>query len=290
LRLKGQTAEAIVAFEDAIRLKPDHAKARTNLGNVLTDEGRLDDAIREFGEAIRLDKTLPEPHGGIGVALIAKGRLDEAIAAFREAIRLNSNDFPSHNNLGAALYEKGRLDEAIAAFREAIRLMPYNGPCYFSLGKVLVRKQAWGDAIAALKKATQLELKNAVIQNELAWLLATCPDAKFRDPKRAVEAATKAVELAAKGGGFWNTLGVAHYRAGDWKAAVAALEKSMELSMGGGATDWFVLAMAHWRLGDKKDARKWYDQAVQWMDKNQPKNEELVRFRAEAELLLELKK
>ena len=70
--------------------------------------------------------------------------------------------------------------------------------------------------------------------------------------------------------------------AGDWKAAIAALEKSMELRKGGDSNDWFFLAMAHWQLGEKDKAREWYDRAVQWMDKNQPKNEELRRFRAEA--------
>jgi hypothetical protein len=48
--------------------------------------------------------------------------------------------------------------------------------------------------------------------------------------------------------------------------------------------------MACWQLGDKNDARKRYDQAVQWMEKNQPKNEELWRFRAEAEKFMEVKK
>jgi hypothetical protein len=43
------------------------------------------------------------------------------------------------------------------------------------------------------------------------------------------------------------------------------------------------------RLGEKDKAREWYDRAVQWMDKNQPKNDELRRFRAEAAELLELK-
>ncbi len=33
-------------------------------------------------------------------------------------------------------------------------------------------------------------------------------------------------------------------------------------------------------------ARKWFGQAVQWMEKKQPRNEELRRFRAEAEGLL----
>ena len=63
----------------------------------------------------------------------------------------------------------------------------------------------------------------------------------------------------------------------------------MELRKGGDSFDWFFLAMAHWQLGEKDKAREWYDRAVQWMDKNQPKNEELRRFRAEAAELLELK-
>ena len=56
----------------------------------------------------------------------------------------------------------------------------------------------------------------------------------------------------------------------------------------GDSEDWFFLAMAHWQLGDKQAARKWYDQAVAWMDKNQPDNVELRRFRSEAEELLKI--
>src|SRR5262249_19285951 len=121
------------------------------------------------------------------------------------------------------------------------------------------------------------------LMNNLAWSLATCADPKFRDASRAVELAKQAVEQAPKAGDDWNTLGVAQYPAGDWKAAIAALKKSMELRKGGNSVDWFFLAMAYWQLRDKKEARKWYDQAVPWMEKNQPKDEELVRFRAEAE-------
>ena len=122
---------------------------------------------------------------------------------------------------------QGKLDEAVSAFREAIRLKP----------------------------------GLADVHNDLAWLLATCPDAKMRDFPKAVALARRAVELAPKEG-YWNTLGVAHYRAGDWKASVAALEKSMELGHGGGAIDWFFLAMAHWRLGHSDEARTWYEKAA----------------------------
>jgi hypothetical protein len=60
----------------------------------------------------------------------------------------------------------------------------------------------------------------------------------------------------------------------------------MELRKGGDSFDWFFLAMAHWQLGNQDQARQWYDQAVAWMEKNQPQNEELLRFRAEAEELI----
>ena len=61
-----------------------------------------------------------------------------------------------------------------------------------------------------------------------------------------------------------------------------ALQKACELRAGGDSVDWFFLAMARWQLGDKEQAVAWYDRAVQWMEKNQPRNEELIRFRAEA--------
>ena len=112
-----------------------------------------------------------------------------------------------------------------------------------------------------------------------AWLLAMCPDVKVRNPGRAVELAKKAIELSPKEGHYWNTLGAADYRGGDCKAAVTALERSMELRKGGDSFDWFFLAMAHWQLGDKEEARKRYDRAVAWMEKNQPNHGELLRFR-----------
>jgi tetratricopeptide (TPR) repeat protein len=52
--------------------------------------------------------------------------------------------------------------------------------------------------------------------------------------------------------------------------------------------DQFILATAYSKLGNKIEARAWYDKAVEWMDKSQPKNEELLRFRAEAAELLDI--
>jgi tetratricopeptide (TPR) repeat protein len=106
--------------------------------------------------------------------------------------------------------------------------------------------------------------------NSLAWLLATCPEPQLRDTAQAVTLAQKLVALAPQIGDGYNTLGVCYYRAGNWKTAVATLEKAIQLNKAGTSSDWFFLAMAHHQLGHKEQARSFYDRAVQWMDKNQP--------------------
>src|SRR5262249_36137033 len=110
--------------------------------------------------------------------------------------------------------------------------------------------------------------------------------------KEAVATARKAVELAPQSARATQVLGLAEYRAGNWTACIEALEKSCALQddpKGGDSWQWFFLAMAHRQLGQKDKAREWYDKAVGWMDKNEPKDEELRRFRTEALQLLEVK-
>ena len=44
--------------------------------------------------------------------------------------------------------------------------------------------------------------------------------------------------------------------------------------------------MAYWQLGAEAKAQKWYAEAVDWMEENRPRDDELVRFRVESEALL----
>ena len=49
---------------------------------------------------------------------------------------------------------------------------------------------------------------------------------------------------------------------------MAAFNKSIELRQVGDAFNWFFLAMAHSKLDDRGQARKRYNQAVQWVERN----------------------
>jgi serine/threonine protein kinase len=122
--------------------------------------------------------------------------------------------------------------------------------------------------------------------NNCAWILVDCPDDMVRDPSLAVSLAERALARAPERPEYWNTLGVARYRAGEWGQAVAALERSVELGEGGTPYDWFFLAMARWRQGDAQQAGAWYDKAARRMDRQGSPDEALLRYRAEAKALL----
>jgi hypothetical protein len=98
--------------------------------------------------------------------------------------------------------------------------------------------------------------------NNLAWLMATCPDASIRDSQGAVNYAKRAVDVAPMERNFWNTLGVAYYRAGQLEEAKNALYRSMEMRNEGDSFDWFFLAAIHFKLGHKDRAQQWYVRAA----------------------------
>jgi len=58
------------------------------------------------------------------------------------------------------------------------------------------------------------------------------------------------------------------------------------IELHGGAHDTFLLAMVYWKLGQEEYARRWYDTAVERIDKSKPEDETLRRFHEEAAALL----
>ncbi len=247
-----QDQQALEFFELALEVNPDHVEAYHYRGHAY-------ERLRQF---------------------------DMARDDFSQALQRRPDNGHFYERRGYCYWNLRDDAKANADFRTAIRLQPDNAQAHHGLGLATSSAGAWSEVVEAYEQAIRLKPDYAEARNSLAWLRATCPDPKLRDPVAAVAAAKKAVELAPKEANFWNSLGAAHYRAGDFPAAIAALEKSMELAKGGDSLDWFFLAMAHWRLGQEDEARKWHAKAVEWMQKHKPNDDELRRFRAEAEELI----
>jgi len=320
----------VTSYPDLPRYKTDLAAAHGDLGTLYSWAQRPEDAEREYKRAIEIHDALADTlHNAFdrhnravayyNLSQTVRDRV-QAERLCRRSIELLRGIVEDHGTvalyrqtlarslatLGKALRDSAQgFDEGKACFEEAVKIMKALVDAYAENPEYpidLARYHLWYALLCETQPAEQQtaarEYRNAVrlfpneveLLNRLAWFLATCSDRDVRNPSEAVEVAERAVEAAPEDAGVRNTLGVALYRNGDWKAAVKALDRSMQLASGGDAYDWLVLAMAYWQLGDKQLARKWCDKAVAWMDENKSDDDELKRLRAEAEKVLGIQK
>jgi tetratricopeptide (TPR) repeat protein len=282
----GQYDKALADFSRALELKADFPEAWCDRGNVYIQLNQLARAIADYSRAIKSKPDFAEAWHNRGASYLKRGQNEKALFDLSRATQLKPDYLDAWNKRGIAHHNLKQYDKAVFAYSRALELQPDYAYAWENRGRAYNKLGKWQDALKDFQHYRKLTRDGHRALNELAWFLATCPDVKLRDPKQAVELAKKAVELAPDAGSNWNTLGVAHYRAGDWKAAVTTLEKAVQLRSGGTGSDWFFLAMSHWKLNSKDRARQAYDRAVRWMDKHAAQDEEQRRFRAEAAELL----
>ena len=120
----GRHKEAIVDYDDAIRLKPNYAEAYYNRGNAKDILRRHEEAIADYDDAIRLKPDLIAAYNNRGGAKNELGRHEEAIADCDDAIRLKPDLAEAYFIRGNAKIGLGRREEAIADYDDAIRLKP----------------------------------------------------------------------------------------------------------------------------------------------------------------------
>jgi tetratricopeptide (TPR) repeat protein len=144
--------------------------------------------------------------------------LQEFITRIENYLALN----PDWKNEAWAARAAARSDLGDAAPIDAIRA--YNRG---------VKASAVGRFTEAVKHYEEAVLLDPVFPwpaNNLAWVLATCPDEKLRDGRRAIEYARRAIQVPkVEVPDFINTLAAAYAAAGDFDAAVRLCRKSLEM-------------------------------------------------------------
>jgi Zn-dependent protease len=132
---------------------------------------------------------------------------------------------------GLSAIRSGRHDEAAAAFTKVIDAGGETGVLATALtnrGLVEGERGEWRRAIADYHEALRLQPKLVTAQNNLAWLLATCPIDELRDGRQAVEHATAACNATG-----WSTpnclgtLAAAYAEVGDFGQAVRWHERAL---------------------------------------------------------------
>src|SRR5438067_1056504 len=225
-------------WNHALAVTSNNDVAHNNLGFLCADRGDMDKAISHFEAALRIRASKPERHYDLGSAFVQmnlgdalarKGRADEAILHYQEAIKLQPNYADAYYNLGSVLFAKSEIDEAIAQWQRTLELEPNYADAYTGIGNALIQRGLLKEAISHYEKATEIAHQDPHSRNNVAWVLATSPDASIRDGSRAVKLAQEAVDLSGgKEPQFLRTLAAAYAEDNRFGEAISAAKQGCD--------------------------------------------------------------
>jgi tetratricopeptide (TPR) repeat protein len=221
-RRQGQSAAQVAAgLRQAEQAPLDSAEAYCErAGNHLKTKA-YDLAVADYDQAIALAPKDAAAYRGRGDAHSWQCAYDKAVADYDQALTLDPDNPVTYARRAAAFRLRKDYDKALADYNRAIRLNPKAAEPVVGRGHVYRKKGEYAHALAEFMAALKLAPDDADAQLACAWLLATCPDDKIRDAKKALACARKAAELAGNKEYFHlASLAAAHAAAGDFAAAV----------------------------------------------------------------------
>lgn len=262
---KGRMEEAISHFRTSIQLNPEFEASRINLGNALSNTGRLEEAIPSYERGVAINPKFATGYYNYGCAFVRHGRLEEAIVQFQKALEIfpghklarnnlasalldlgrpaeavphcqkivdDSPDNPkSRTTLGNALAQSGQAEQAVVQYQKVLEIDPTYPDAQNNIGVVLLGLGRLDDALYAWKSILTADPDSLVAARAVAWLLATCPDERYRDGVKALELALRADRFSGgRSAPVAQALAAAYAETGQHASAEVAAERALILA------------------------------------------------------------
>ena len=256
---------AAMYFSEALKIFPEHHKARKGLDNVTKQflnagnksykRGDLGTATSYYEKALKYDSEFYLAHFQLGVLQKKQGDSKGAIESLNKVLVINPEHDKTWFTLGTAYESDGNIDLAIEQYKKAIEVNPGYLKAYGNLGKIYTDQQEFKQAEDVLKTVVQIDSRYSDGFMRLGLL--------YLEQKKYNEAADylkKSTELDNKDYYKYFNLASAYNNIEKWREAAAAAQLCIDLKnkFGGG---WLELGLAELGMKNKTRAKRHFEQA-----------------------------
>lgn len=225
----GEFDDALVEFDKVLELQPGEALTLVHRAEIYLRSNRLDEALADVDTALK-KQPLVLAHRIRAEVLANMDRRREAIEAMESLCEAMPNQIELKMQL-ALYYQVDKLPhKAVEIYDKVLEQQSDSIPALRSRGDALLTLGEHAAAIADFEAALEHLPDDTALLNNLAWVLATSPDAEVRDGRRAVELATKACELTDYSKAhILSTLAAAFAESGDFGTAIEWSQKAVDM-------------------------------------------------------------
>jgi tetratricopeptide (TPR) repeat protein len=238
----GEWADAAAQFRKGLELDPASPVLRLRLGTALFQMADARGAQEQFEQVLRTSPDYARAHHSLAILAEAGGRHGEALARFAAAVKYGPNDASSRVGFADLLRRAGRLSEALDQYDGAHKLDPRRADATLGVAQTLAGLGRYQEAKGRLLQATAAYPDEPAFAQALARMLASAPDPRVRDGRRALAI----VERLLKGPAtteLGETLAMAFAELGQFDQAVRVQRDVMAANQRAGLPD-AGLAMA----------------------------------------------
>ncbi|MCH8840236.1 MAG: tetratricopeptide repeat protein [Planctomycetes bacterium] len=200
-------------------------------GVTFAEQGKYAEALDDFNRVIEKNPMFAKAYANRATLFTLSSDLDRAQTDFQRACTLDPKLLHAQLGLGRVYHLLGLKEEALDCFNRAIELDPDKADIVCSRADLLADMGRYRDALVDYARTLDISPEYVHAYRNGSWLLATCPDRRFRDPANAVRGAQRALDL-----GYGDrhvaldTLAAALASAGDFDQAIETLQEALKIA------------------------------------------------------------
>lgn len=248
----GELKSAAESYEAALRLDPTDSETALHLGGLYLKQNRPADAEKSFRAALQADSPRPEAQLGLAESLDAQSK-PEAADAYYAYLKSKPDDAAARARYVHFLIAQQKYDAALAQLEQEQAGKPPSLDLLKLRADVQVAQKKWSDAVATLKQALALTPGDPQLHGGLGRIYMQ--QRNFSAAEREIKAA---LQIDPNRLDAWKDLSTNYYLAGNYPAALAALDVVAKAETPGPGV-WFIRALCYDNLKQAQPALAAYE-------------------------------